>query len=166
MKKKTSSKKQSKSKGHSDINLTDEQLNRIKTLSEYLFMDQYQDTAAYPRFEECFGAFCLEKSIDLPKVFKSLCGKRRKYLTFRRLLISYNQWKNNDKKSNQDFTKFMDLVNNNLLKKPGESIGKIVDKSINYNTNNSQHKKAISQFCVITDEDQNEIKGFQITYDK
>ena len=166
MKKKTSSKKQSKSKGHSDINLTDEQLNRIKTLSEYLFMDQYQDTASYPRFEECFGAFCLEKSIDLPKVFKSLCGKRRKYLTFRRLLISYNQWKNNDKKSNQDFTKFMDLVNNNLLKKPGESIGKIVDKSINYNTNNSQHKKAISQFCVITDEDQNEIKGFQITYDE
>ena len=166
MKKKTSSKKQSKSKEHSDINLTDEQLNRIKTLSEYLFMDQYQDTAAYPRFEECFGAFCLEKTIDLPKVFKSLCGKRRKYLTFRRLLISYNQWKNNAKKSNQDFTKFMDLVNNNLLKKPGESIGKIVDKSINYNTNNSQHKKAISQFCVITDEDQNAIKGFQITYDE
>ena len=159
-------KKTSKSKGPSNINLTEEELTRIKTLSEYLFMDQYQDTAAYPRFEECFGAFCLEKSIDLPKVFKSLCGKRRKYLTFRRLLISYNQWKNNAKKSNQDFTKFMDLLNKNLLKKPGESIGKIVDKSINYNTNNSQHKKAISQFCVITDEDQNEIKGFQITYDE
>ena len=52
-----------------------------------------------------------------------------------------------------------------LLKKPGETIGKIVDKAICYNTNNCEHKKAISQFCVITDEDQNVIKGFQITYD-
>ena len=156
----------SKSKGHSDINLTEEELSKIKTISEYLFMDQYHDSASYPRFEECFGAFCLGKSIDLPKVFKSLCGKKRKYITFRRLIISFNQWKNNSKKQNQDFTKFMDLIYNSLLKKPGESIGKISDKAINYNTNNSQHKKAISQFCVVTDEDQTAIKGFQITYDE
>ena len=166
MKKKTAEKKSSKSKGHSDIDLSEEELSKIKTVSEYLFMDQYQDSASYPRFEECFGAFCLEKSIDLPKVFKSLCGKKRKYLTFRRLIKSFNQWKRNDKKQNQDFTKFMDLIYNNLLKKPGEAVGKIVDKSINYNTNNSLHKKAISQFCVITDEDQTQIKGFQITYDE
>jgi FtsZ-interacting cell division protein YlmF len=163
MKKKTSDKKGSK---QNNIDLTEEELTKIKTISEYLFMDQYQDTCAYPRFEECFGAFCLEKSIDLTKVFKSLCGKKRKYLTFRRLIISFNQWKKNSKKSNQDFTKFMDLVYNHLLKNPNETVGNIVDKAINYNTNNSQHKKAISQFCVITDEDQNEIKGFQITYDE
>ena len=166
MKKKTGDKKHSKSKGISNIDLSEEELSKIKTISEYLFMDQYQDSAAYPRFEECFGPFCLEKSIDLPKAFKSLCGKKRKYLTFRRLIISYEQWKKNAKKSNQDFTKFMDLIYNNLLKQPGKSVGKIVDKAISYNTNNSQHKKAISQFCVITDEDQNEIKGFQITYDE
>ena len=163
MKKKTADKKGSKGP---KIDLTEEELSKIKTISEYLFMDQYQDSCAYPRFEECFGAFCLEKSIDLPKVFKSLCGKKRKYLTFRRLIISFNQWKKNAKKSNQDFTKFMDLIYNTLLKNPGETIGKIEEKAINYNTNNSQHKKAISQFCVITDEDQNEIKGFQITYDE
>ena len=63
-----------------NIDLSEEELTKIKTISEYLFMDQYQDTCAYPRFEECFGAFCLEKSIDLPKVFKSLCGKKRKYI--------------------------------------------------------------------------------------
>ena len=56
------------------IDLTEDELNTIKTISEFLFMDQYQDTAAYPCFEECFGLFCLEKSIDLPKVFKTLCG--------------------------------------------------------------------------------------------
>ena len=148
------------------LGLSEEELNKIKTVAEYLFMDQYQDNASYPRFEESFGAFCLEKSIDLPKVYKTLCGRRRKYITFRRLISSFNQWKKNPNKFNADCTKFLDLVYNNLLKKPGESIGKITDKAISYNTNNSEHKKAISQFCVITDEDQDTIKGFQITYDE
>ena len=165
MKKKANDRRPKKLPGTGRIDLTEEELNKIKTISEFLFMDQYQDSAAYPRFEECFGAFCLEKSIDLPKVYKTLCGRRRKYLTFRRLISSFNQWKKNPNKYNEDCTKFLDLVYNHLLKNPKETIGKIVDKSICYNTNNSEHKKAISQFSVITDEDQNMIKGFQITYD-
>ena len=164
MKRKSNDKKIIKPRG-SRIDLTEEELRKIKTISEYLFMDQYQDTAAYPRFEECFGAFCLEKSIDLPKVYKTLCGRRRKYITFRRLISSFNQWKKNPNKFNADSSKFMDLIYNNLLKKSGESVGVIADKAICYNTNNSEHRKAISQFCVITDEDQDIIKGFQITYD-
>ena len=164
MKKKHIDKKPHKQTGPK-IDLTEEELNSIKTISEFLFMDQYQDTAAYPRFEECFGPFCLEKSIDLPKVFKTLCGRKRKYITFRRLISSFNQWKKNPNKYNEDCTKFMELVYKNLLKKPNETVGKIVDKAVCYNTNNSEHKKAISQFCVITDEDQDIIKGFQITYD-
>ena len=165
MKKKINDRKPKKLHGPGRIGLTEEELGKIKTISEYLFMDQYQDTAAYPRFEECFGAFCLEKSIDLPKVYKTLCGRRRKYITFRRLISSFNQWKKNPNKYNEHCTKFLELVYNNLLKKPGENIGTIVDKAICYNTNNCEHKKAISQFCVITDEDQDIIKGFQITYD-
>ena len=27
---------------------------QIKTISEYLFFDQFQDTASFPRFEQCF----------------------------------------------------------------------------------------------------------------
>ena len=166
MKKKSNERKPHKLHGPGKLDLTEEELNSIKTISEYLFMDQYQDTAAYPRFEECFGAFCLEKSIDLPKVFKNLCGRRRKYITFRRLINSFNQWKKNSGKYNEDTSKFMELVYKNLLKNPKETVGKIVDKAICYNTYNSEFKKAISQFCVITDEDQNIIKGFQITYDE
>ena len=162
---KTDKKKQKKNNIPGKIDLDEEELVKIKTISEYLFMDQYQDSATYPRFEECFGAFCLEKKIDLPKVYKILCGKKRKYLTFRRLISSYNQWKKNPNKHNEDYKKFMDLVYKNLLKEPGEEVGKITDKAICFNTDNSQHKKAISQFCVITDEDQDVIKGFQITYD-
>ena len=166
MEKKTGDKKGPNPRGGDKIDLTEEELSKIKTISEYLFMDHYQDNAAYPRFEECFGAFCLEKNIDLPKVFKSFCGRKRKYLTFRRLITSFNKWKKNSKKMDQDCNKFMDLIYNQLLKNPGESVGKITDNAINYNTNNCKNKKAISQFCVVTDEDQNEIKGFQITYDE
>ena len=110
MKKKTGDKKDPNPRGGDKIDLTEEELSKIKTISEYLFMDHYQDNAAYPRFEECFGAFCLEKNIDLPKVFKSFCGRKRKYLTFRRLITSFNKWKKNSKKMDQDCNKFMDLI--------------------------------------------------------
>ena len=85
MKKKTGEKKHSKSKD-TNIDLSEEELSKIKTISEYLFTDQYQDSAAYPRFEECFGAFCLEKSIDLPKVFK----ERKKVHFYCLQLLSIN----------------------------------------------------------------------------
>ena len=71
----------------------------------------------------------------------------------------------NPNKYNEECTKFMELIYKNLLKKPSENVGKVVDKAVCYNTNNSEHKKAISQFCVITDEEQDVLKGFQITYD-
>ena len=72
MKKKLNDRKPKKLYGPGRLDLTEEELNKIKTISEYLFMDNYQDTAAYPRFEECFGAFVLEKSIDLPKSIQNI----------------------------------------------------------------------------------------------
>ena len=35
-----------------EINIEDQ--IKIKTLCEYLFFDQYQDTATFPHFEQCF----------------------------------------------------------------------------------------------------------------
>ena len=35
-----------------EINIEDQ--IKIKTLCEYLFFDQYQDTATFPRLEQCF----------------------------------------------------------------------------------------------------------------
>ena len=103
--------------------LSQDELDNIKTLAEYLFMDQYQDISTYPRFEECFGAFIYNEKIDLPVAYKSICGKRKKYITFRRLIISYNQWKKNNKKNTLDFNNFMNLVYNKLLKNPEENVG-------------------------------------------
>ena len=145
--------------------LSEEELNKIKTVAEYLFMDQYQDICSYPRFEECFGGFFTKENIDLPTVYRSICGKRKKYITFRRLVISYNQWKRNPERTCQDFQKFMKILYQNILKNLNEEVGFRPEKCIYYNTNNCKNRKAISKFSVITDEEREMIKGFQIYYD-
>ena len=145
--------------------VSEEELNKIKTIAEYLFMDQYQDTCSYPRFEECFGVFMTKENIDLPIVYKTICGKRKKYITFRRLIISYNQWKKNPEKNNKEFQKFMKLVYNDLLHNSDEEVGFKTEKSVYFNTRNCQNRKAISKFSVITDEEKEIIRGFQIYYD-
>ena len=47
--------------------LSEEELEKIKTVAEYLFMDQYQDTCSYPRFEECFGGFTTDEKSLYPR---------------------------------------------------------------------------------------------------
>ena len=153
------------SKKNKFLLLTEDELDKIKTIAEYLFMDQYQDNCGYPRFEECFGAFITQDKIDLPTVYKTICGKRKKYITFRRLIASYIQWKRNPDKQPQDFQKFMKLVYKDLLKNSDEEIGLKPEGCIFYNTRNCQNRKAISKFSVITDEEKELIKGFQIYYD-
>ena len=145
--------------------LSENELEKIKTVAEFLFMDQYQDTCSYPRFEECFGALIINEEIDLPTVYKSICGRRRKYITFRRLIISYNQWKRNPERNTQDFQKFMKFLYKDLLKSTDEEVGFRPEKCIYYTTRNCQNRKAISKFSVITDEEKEIIKGFQIYYD-
>ena len=145
--------------------LSEKELEKIKTIAEYLFMDQYQDVCSYPRFEECFGAFILKEKINLPAVYKTICGRRKKYITFRRLIASYNQWKRKNEKNNIDYQNFMNLVYNNLLKNSEDYVGFKPEKCIYYNTRNCQNKKAISKLSVITDEEKRTIKGFQIYYD-
>ena len=58
--------------------LKDEDQIKIKTISEYLFFDQYQDTATFPRFEQCFQPLFNNISISLELVFKDICGEKKK----------------------------------------------------------------------------------------
>ena len=145
--------------------LNEEELEKIKTYSEYLFMDQYQDMCSFPRFEECFGAFCLDPIINLPQVFKEICGKKRKYITFRRFLFSFIQWKKNPNLGSKDYQIFMKLLFEELIKNELEGVGNQKEKTTYYSTRNSQNRKAISKLSVITGEDKEKIKGLRIYYD-
>ena len=70
-----------------DLNITNEELEKLKVLGEYLIFDQYKNVASFPRFEECFGLLFEEYSSEsLQKIYKDICGKSHKYITFKRII--------------------------------------------------------------------------------
>ena len=97
--------------------LSEEELENLKVVADYLCMDHLGDMCSFPRFEECFGAFFIDKEINLPSVFKDICGKKRKYITFKRLINSYIKYKTNNENCSKDFLNFMKLLNEIILKK-------------------------------------------------
>ena len=145
--------------------LSEEELENLKVVADYLCMDHLGDMCSFPRFEECFGAFFIDKEINLPSVFKDICGKKRKYITFKRLINSYIKYKTNNENCSKDFLNFMKLLNEIILKKNDEQIGYKSKNSTYFNTFNCKNKKAISKIAVITNEEKDIIKGFQIIYD-
>ena len=82
-----------------NLNITNEELEKLKVLGEYLIFDQYKNVASFPRFEECFGLLFEEYSSEsLQKIYKDICGKNHKYISFRRIIKAYLNYKeqNND----------------------------------------------------------------------
>ena len=55
---------------------------KIKTLCEYLFFDQFQETATFPRFEQCFQPLFNNVTISMETVFKDICGEKKKYINY------------------------------------------------------------------------------------
>ena len=62
---------------------------KIKTLCEYLFFDQFQDTATFPRFEQCFQPLFNNVNISMETVFKDICGEKKKYINYNRFAKAY-----------------------------------------------------------------------------
>ncbi len=101
----------------------------------------------------------------LVEVFKEICRKKKKYISFRRMILAYLKWKSG--KSNVDsFNKFMDLLFNKIIKKSGESAGNAEEGQYRFSTRTGRPRKIITKFGVITDESKNFIKGFNIQYDE
>ena len=98
------------------IDVTNEELIKIKVLCDYVFADQYKDSASFPRFEECFGILVKDLNISLQQVFMDMCGPKRKYITFRRMIKAYLNYKNKNRRNSEDFNKFMDCIYNEALK--------------------------------------------------
>jgi len=154
------------------LGLTYSEINSIKVISDFLFYDQYKDMASYPRFEECIGCFFnnskdeksqKERITYLEQIFQEICGEKRKYITFRRMIKSYIKYKNN--KLSKISQKFFKNLFENLYLKEGQCLGKHIDKSIKFEIKNGKKLKSISKFCVITDKNKEKIKGFRIYYD-
>ena len=120
--------------------------------------------ATFQRFEQCFGPLVQSLNISLSKVYKEICGEKKKYITFRRLISSFLKYKNTPRNTSIDFKKFFSFVFNTLIKNEKDYIGTKLKKSSKYSTANCKKKKAISKLTVLSNS-KAEIRGFQIVYD-
>ena len=141
------------------------EIGAIRMICDYLFVDRIKDMATFPRFEQCFGPlFTDEDDFSLSEVFKEICGEKKKYITFRRMILSLLKWKSN-KSSNKFFNYFMSALFNSIIKKRNEVIGELKESGQIFSTQNCTGRKAISKFGVFSDKYKNKIQGFLLQYD-
>ena len=85
-------------------------LNKIKNVLNYLFFDQYQDMASFPRFEECFTILTQGQEINFPEAFTDIIGEKHKYLTFRRMIRAFFRVQEGGRKVKESTKKFFSSV--------------------------------------------------------
>lgn len=134
------------------VELTNEDIAKIAMICDYLVIDRFHDVSSFLRLEKCFGPFFTKENPEfLPDVFKEICGEKKKYITFGRLINAYTKWKSKSS-TNENFNKFMDLVFGDIIKTQNEVVGKLVEGGRIFSTRNTRGRKVISKFSVITDE--------------
>ena len=95
--------------------IEEKELTNIKTVCEYLFFDQFKDTASFQGFERAFSCLFPKTDIEFDKVFKEICGDKKKYITFRRFVRTYINYKKKEGIS-EDTIKFFDELFKNRIK--------------------------------------------------
>ena len=148
------------------IDISEFELYSIRMICDFLFLDRFNDCASFVRFEQCFGPLFSPKNKEfkLVEAFKEIVGPKRKYLTFRRMIKAYINWKSK-KSNNYSFNFFMNEVFKKMIKKRGEVVGELIEGQRVFSTKNCRNRKIITKFSVLTDETKNKIKGFVIEYD-
>ena len=147
------------------VEISNLEIAKIGMIYDYLVLDRFQEYCSFFRLEKCFGPFFSKEPHNFfPDVLKEICGPKRKYISYGRLILAYTKWKSKTS-INDNFNKFMDAVFNNIIETKDQNIGKIVEGGRIFSTRNSRGRKIISRFSVITDSSKNKINGFHIQYD-
>jgi hypothetical protein len=147
------------------IGLNSKEEIQIKTISEYLFFDEYKDYVTYNRFEQCFQPLFNNISISLDKVFRSICGEKRKYINYKRLVRAYLLYKNKDPKLNSDLKHFFEILFKSILKKENTFVGKPREKAFTFSTPKAcKNRDCISSIKILSDKE-GKIHGLIIEYD-
>ena len=148
------------------LSLTEEEEQKIKTILDFLFFDQYTHFASFHRFEQCFNPLFSDKTpIEFDTIFKEICGPKKKYITTERFLKSYLSFKCG-KNISKSLKAFYETLFSEILKF-GESyfIGTSKEQCYNYSTLKScKNREFISNIKILTNKD-NIIQGINVTYD-
>ena len=147
------------------VTITNLEISKISMICDFLVLDRFHDISSFIRFEHCFGPlFSKEEPKFLFDVYQEICGEKKKYISYGRLINAFLRWK--DKKSeNSNFNKFMDTVFNKMIKLKDEVVGVPEEGGKVFSTKNAKGRKIISKFSVVSDEIKNSIKGLIIQYD-
>ena len=114
------------------------ELAKIAMICDYLVLDRFTDISSFQRFEMCFGPlFNKENENFLFEAFTEMCGLKRKYLNFGRLISAYLLWKSKSSK-NENFNKFMDILFNKMIKTNNEVIGEPLEGGRVFSTRNAK----------------------------
>ena len=148
-----------------NLELSQEEEIQIKTICEYLFFDEFMDYVTYNRFEQCFQPLFNNIQISLYKVFKKICGEKRKYINFKRLINAYKLYKGNDPKLDPDLKIFFEKLLNSILKEENSFVGKSQEKAFNFSTPKAcKRRDRISMIKILSDKEK-AIHGLIIEYD-
>ena len=149
----------------SKLGLTPEEENQLKTICEYIFFDQFKDFATYNRFEQCFQPLFNNIPISMDKVFKNICGEKKKYINYQRLVNSYLLYKNNDPKIIPDVKTFFEKLLKSILKKENTFIGKPQEKTFSFTTPKACKKRDCITHIKILSNKEGGIHGLIMEYD-
>ena len=148
------------------LNITENEYNKIKTLCEFLFFDQYQEAASFTRFEKCFQPlFCSIENISFMKIFKDIVGPKKKYITYKRFLKAYLNYKNEDASLSNDSKIFFSNLFDSILKTKDDFVGENLENNMLYSTSRTcKIRDSITKLQVLND-DQGNIHGINLEYD-
>ena len=149
----------------SKLGLSPEEENQLKTICEYLFFDEYKEYVSYSRFEQCFQPLFNNISVSMDKIFRSICGEKKKYINYKRFVNSYLLYKNNDPKLIPEVKTFFEKLFKSILKKEKSFVGKPQEKTFTFSTPKACKKREfISSVKLLSDRDGG-IHGLIMEYD-
>ena len=149
----------------SKLGLSPEEEIQLKTICEYLFFDEFKDYVTYNRFEQCFQPLFNNIQISMDIVFKSICGEKKKYINYQRLINAYLLYKGNDPKLNPNLKTFFEKLFKSILKKENELVGKPQEKTFAFSTPKACKKRDCISAVKILSDKEGKIHGLIMEYD-
>ena len=137
---------------------------KVKTICEYIFFDQFQDNATFETFEKCFQPLFNNIKISLEKVFKDICGPKKKYITYKRFARAYLEHKNGNDHS-KDTKLFFDKLLNSILKLENEYVGEDKEMVYIFSTRKTCRRRKCLTMIQILNDKEGKIHGINLEYD-
>ena len=146
---------------NNDLNEIEEM--QLKTICEYLFFDQFKDYASFPRFEKCFQPLFNSTNITLDSVYKEICGPKKKYINYPRMLSAFKKYKSGNLSNDTKY--FFQKLLTNILVTDNFSRGESLEECFHYSTKISNSKRGYISLIEILTDNEGTIHGLNVQYD-